>query len=185
MDKKEMIMEAALRLFNEFGFHGTPTSKIAKEAGVSNGTLFNYFSTKEELINTLYLEHITGCRDCVFKELNKDLSVKETMKYLWANAIRWHLKRPEMFKFMEQFAHSPYINNIGKEKKEELFRFAHGLVDKGISHGMFRYKNTKLICCCMEGALSHTTRYLLENENEDMDDVIEESFNMLWQGIGL
>ena len=54
MDKKNSILGSALRLFVENGFHGTATSKIAQEASIANGTLFNYFKTKEELIVTLY-----------------------------------------------------------------------------------------------------------------------------------
>jgi AcrR family transcriptional regulator len=55
-DKKTAIMEAALKLFTERGFHGTSTAQISKEAGVATGTLFNYFPTKEDLINSLYFE---------------------------------------------------------------------------------------------------------------------------------
>ena len=44
------IMEAATRLFAEEGFHGTSTRKIAAAAGVSEGTLFHYFSTKNVLL---------------------------------------------------------------------------------------------------------------------------------------
>ena len=55
MEKVDKILEAALQLFTSKGFHGTPTSEIAKTAGVANGTLFHYFKTKEELINNLYL----------------------------------------------------------------------------------------------------------------------------------
>ena len=50
MNKREKIFSTALNLFVEHGFHGTPTSKIAKEAGVANGTLFHHFNTKEDLI---------------------------------------------------------------------------------------------------------------------------------------
>jgi AcrR family transcriptional regulator len=42
MDKQQEILSAALQLFVANGFHGTATSKIAKEAGVANGTLFHY-----------------------------------------------------------------------------------------------------------------------------------------------
>ncbi len=56
MDKREKILKAALHLFVEFGFHGTPTSKIANKAGVANGTLFHYFATKEALIIALYID---------------------------------------------------------------------------------------------------------------------------------
>jgi AcrR family transcriptional regulator len=55
-DKRQAILDTALLLFTERGFHGTPTSLIAKEAGVATGTLFHYFKTKEELIETLYLD---------------------------------------------------------------------------------------------------------------------------------
>ena len=54
MDKQQLILGTALKLFVENGFHGTATSKIAAEAGVANGTLFNYFRTKEELIFAIY-----------------------------------------------------------------------------------------------------------------------------------
>jgi AcrR family transcriptional regulator len=53
MDKKTAIMGADLKLFTERGFHGTSTAQISKEAGVATGTLFNYFPTKEDLINSL------------------------------------------------------------------------------------------------------------------------------------
>ena len=53
-DKKTAIMNTALKLFTERGFHGTSTAQISKELGVGTGTLFNYFPTKEELINSLY-----------------------------------------------------------------------------------------------------------------------------------
>ena len=56
IDKKTAIMEAVLKLFTERGFHGTSTAQISKEAGVATGTLFNYFPTKEDLINSLYIE---------------------------------------------------------------------------------------------------------------------------------
>ena len=55
-DKRTAITEAALKLFTERGFQGTSTAQISKDAGVATGTLFNYFPTKEELINSLHFE---------------------------------------------------------------------------------------------------------------------------------
>ncbi|MCJ7500817.1 TetR/AcrR family transcriptional regulator, partial [bacterium] len=53
-DKRQAIMEAALDLFVELGFHGAPTSLIAKRAGVGVGTIYRYFQSKEELIHRIY-----------------------------------------------------------------------------------------------------------------------------------
>src|ERR1700733_4864273 len=46
---KERILAAALALFRENGFDGTTTRQISKKAGIAEGTLFNYFKTKEDL----------------------------------------------------------------------------------------------------------------------------------------
>jgi AcrR family transcriptional regulator len=46
---KESILEAALQLFREKGIEGTTTKEISKKAGIAEGTLFNYFKTKEDL----------------------------------------------------------------------------------------------------------------------------------------
>ncbi|HEX3988031.1 MAG TPA: TetR/AcrR family transcriptional regulator [Verrucomicrobiae bacterium] len=46
---KERILAAALKLFKEKGLEGTTTKEISKRSGIAEGTLFNYFKTKEDL----------------------------------------------------------------------------------------------------------------------------------------
>ena len=53
-DKRNAILSAAIETLAELGERAS-TSKIAKVAGVAEGTLFTYFSNKEELLNQLYL----------------------------------------------------------------------------------------------------------------------------------
>jgi len=54
------LLEAALTLFVEKGFAGTRVDDVAKLAGVSKGTLFLYFSSKEELFKAVVRENISG-----------------------------------------------------------------------------------------------------------------------------
>lgn len=51
--KKEIILDTALHLFAEKGYESTPTSLIAKEAGVSEGLIFKHFTNKESLLEAL------------------------------------------------------------------------------------------------------------------------------------
>ncbi|WP_332913757.1 TetR/AcrR family transcriptional regulator [Algoriphagus boritolerans] len=53
-DKRILILESALELIRENGFHGTPVSIVAKHAGVAAGTVYTYFKSKDELIVALY-----------------------------------------------------------------------------------------------------------------------------------
>src|SRR5258708_18141881 len=57
-DRREAIVEIALRAFGEGGLHGTSTEAIAVEAGVSQPYLFRLFKTKREL-------YLACCRACV------------------------------------------------------------------------------------------------------------------------
>ncbi|MCC9167138.1 TetR/AcrR family transcriptional regulator [Pontibacter harenae] len=53
MTKKEQILETALKLFADRGYENTPSSLIAKEAGVSEGLIFKYYTNKENLLETI------------------------------------------------------------------------------------------------------------------------------------
>ena len=55
-NKRENILSAALELFANEGFAATPTSKIAKKAGVSEGLIFRHFGSKQGLLDALMEE---------------------------------------------------------------------------------------------------------------------------------
>lgn len=52
-DRKEKLIKAAFRVFAEETYHKASISKIAKEAGVSKGLLYNYFDSKEDLLKAI------------------------------------------------------------------------------------------------------------------------------------
>jgi TetR/AcrR family fatty acid metabolism transcriptional regulator len=55
-DKRRLILDAAVRVFARQGFHTCRVSDIADEAGVAYGLVYHYFSSKEEILDTLFLE---------------------------------------------------------------------------------------------------------------------------------
>ncbi|HPE18425.1 MAG TPA: TetR/AcrR family transcriptional regulator [Tenuifilaceae bacterium] len=55
---KQKIVDAALELFAEAGFHTTSISQIARKAGISKGLMYNYFESKEELLKEIVFEGI-------------------------------------------------------------------------------------------------------------------------------
>ena len=56
VDKRRLILDAAVRVFARQGFHGCRVSDIADEAGVAYGLDYHYFDSKEEVLDTLFLE---------------------------------------------------------------------------------------------------------------------------------
>jgi TetR/AcrR family fatty acid metabolism transcriptional regulator len=56
IDKRRLILDAAVRVFARQGFHTCRVSDIADEAGVAYGLVYHYFSSKEKILDTLFLE---------------------------------------------------------------------------------------------------------------------------------
>ena len=56
IDKRRLLLEAAVRVFARRGFHAARVGDIAEEAGVAHGLLYHYFSSKEEVLETIFRE---------------------------------------------------------------------------------------------------------------------------------
>ncbi len=56
VDKRRVILEAAVRVFARQGFHTCRVSDIADDAGVAYGLVYHYFTSKDEILDTLFLE---------------------------------------------------------------------------------------------------------------------------------
>ena len=87
-DKRSAILKATLELVSERGFHGTPMSMIAGEAGVGAGTIYRYFESKEDLITQLYLEIKREKGEAFLVGYSEELSLRERFRTLWLNMLR-------------------------------------------------------------------------------------------------
>jgi AcrR family transcriptional regulator len=61
-DRRREILEAALRVFSERGFHGATIKEIAREAGIrSSALIYWYFEDKEDLFGEVLASHVPWC----------------------------------------------------------------------------------------------------------------------------
>lgn len=125
------ILEAAFVLIARNGYESTSIAQIAKEAGVSKGLLYNYFTSKEELLITL-VNNALNEADKLMGELDMS-SPKGTLKSilnlffedLIARPDHWKLMTEMMFKIEKfEFVHSIFTNKINEYVAfiEELLR---------------------------------------------------------------
>src|ERR1700684_837996 len=92
-DKRDALMAAAARVIAAQGL-SAPTAAIAREAGVSNGSLFTYFETKADLFNQLYLELKTGMATASLDGLPVAAPPREQFARMWSNWMRWATSNP-------------------------------------------------------------------------------------------
>src|SRR5262249_55170937 len=83
LDRRQAILESALRLFGERGFHGTTVPEIAERAGVATGTIYRYFASKEALVNTLFQIHKEAVARALMGDPPIGLPVREQFHVFW------------------------------------------------------------------------------------------------------
>src|SRR4029078_11073800 len=82
-DKRSAILDAALELFVERGYYGTPVPLVAERAGVGAGTIYRYFKSKEDLGNVLYRQIKQSLANFVLMGVKQDEPPREIFRQLW------------------------------------------------------------------------------------------------------
>ena len=97
-EKKQAIMEVALDLFSNEGYHSTSISKIAKEAKISKGLIYNYFESKEALLKEIVtvgfkeiMENFDPNKDGVLTREEFIYFIKTTLRIVKENVSHWKL----------------------------------------------------------------------------------------------
>jgi AcrR family transcriptional regulator len=93
-DRRNAILSAAARVIAAHGL-GASTAAIAKEAGVSNGSLFVYFETKVVLLNELYVSLKTEMGAASLAGLPGEGGAREQLRQVWDQWLRWATVNPE------------------------------------------------------------------------------------------
>lgn len=182
MDKREAIINAALKLFVENGFHGTATGKIAQEAGVANGTLFQYFKTKDELVIALYLQFKEEMFEFVSAHTDNKTDIKESIKSNILSSLYWALDNPAKFHFIQQFHTSPYIGKVEQEVLNKQVEPHLALIQKGIQTGVLKSMPTDLIYSLISNQVFGVYQYITSKtfSKSKKKEIIETTFEMLW-----
>ena len=185
IDKQEKILEAALKLFVEYGFHGTPTSKIAQEAGVANGTLFHYYKTKDDLIIAIYVHIKRQLSACVDFTDTSIADPKERYRKNYLNALNWSLDHVSAFRFLQQFMTSPYLMLLAPEDVQKESKAVHDSFRQGIKDKILKPMPVELLNSLLTSHLNGVGQYILyaNLSAAQKKKVMNDSFEMLWDMI--
>ena len=133
--KKELILQTALELFAENGFHATSINQIAKKAGISKGLTYNYFESKNNILEEIIDQGFHQIHD--FFDPNKDgiltedelrFFIEKTFDLVGSNLRHWKL----FFMLMLQPIVSENFMYRYVEASEKMIAMMHDfLVKKG------------------------------------------------------
>lgn len=182
MNKREKLLNTALKLFVEYGFHGTPTSKIAEEAGVSNGTLFRYFKTKDDLIVSLYIHVKEELSNYLSDKIGNHADIKERFRDLFIYASLWHLKNPDKQHFIQQFHYSPHMALVATNLSAEKDQLPMSLFKEGFKEQVFKAYPEEMIWSLSESFMNGMYKYMCNKKMpiKEQKQLLNEAFEMSW-----
>ncbi|HEY3819696.1 MAG TPA: TetR/AcrR family transcriptional regulator [Polyangiaceae bacterium] len=112
------ILEAALELFAERGYHGTSVPSVMERAGVGGGSLYRLFESKEVLVNAVFREAKRRLEHALRDGVDASLQPRALFDGLWARLAAFARAEPLRFRFLELQDHAPYLD--GESRQLEL-----------------------------------------------------------------
>ena len=116
-EKRQAILESAVREIAESGL-GASTARIAKGAGLAEGTMFTYFASKDELFNVLYVMLKTEVYHRIHAEFPHSSSLRERARHIWMEYLRWAMEKPAERKVSVLLNLSPIITDATREQMD-------------------------------------------------------------------
>ncbi len=139
-DRRRAILDAAVRVFARQGFHACRVSDIADEAGVAYGLLYHYFPSKDEVLNTLFLERWGVMLEMIRAVDREQIPVREKLGAIASFIIDSYRHDPELMKVIivevTRAANSFGQTHLGQIR--EAYRLIGEIVTKAQQEGIFK-----------------------------------------------
>jgi AcrR family transcriptional regulator len=138
-DRRNAILSAAARVIASQGLAAAATAVIAKEAGVSNGSVFVYFDTKAALLNELYLTLKGEMMAAAAAGLDAGGGEpREQVRRMWAQWLRWATGSPHKRRALAQLEVADDITAESRQSAHAAFSDIADLVSRSRANGPMR-----------------------------------------------
>jgi AcrR family transcriptional regulator len=157
VDKRRLILDAAIRVFARRGFHACRVSDVADEAGVAYGLVYHYFDSKEEILNTLFRERWQIMLDAIVEiDKGNDIPARDKLYLVASFIIDSYRHEPDLMKVIIVEV-TRAANSFGMEhlaKIREAYDLIAAIVEQARENGSFKADiSADFAAMCFYGAI--------------------------------
>jgi TetR/AcrR family fatty acid metabolism transcriptional regulator len=157
VDKRRLILDAAIRVFARKGFHHCRVSDVADEAGVAYGLVYHYFDSKEEILNRLFTERWQLMLDAIAEiDARRDIGAREKLYGVASFIIDSYRYEPELMKviIVEVTRAANTFGRLHLPKIREAYDGIATIVDGARRDGSFKSDiSAEFAAMCFYGAI--------------------------------
>jgi TetR/AcrR family fatty acid metabolism transcriptional regulator len=139
-DKRRLILDAAVRVFARQGFHACRVSDIADEAGVAYGLVYHYFASKDEVLDTLFLERWNVMLELIRAVEGEAIPVREKLTAIASFIVDSYRHDPDLMKviIVEVTRAANSFGNTHIATIREAYDLIGGMIAQAQQEGVFK-----------------------------------------------
>ena len=186
MDKKELILKTTLKLVNRHGFYHLNMKQLAAEAGISTGTTYLYFDSKEKLINELYRNIIHDFSGIVLKGYKKNRTFKQNFFCMLGNAVNYYIENPDCFSFIEQYTYSHFLFKETQEENLAILEPIQNIIKKAKKSNLVKDLPETLLVALSYGPITSMMKLFIAGKTDLKKKTTKEQLlEACWQSVSI
>ena len=185
-EKYDAILEAAKKIIAANGYDNSQVSKIAREAGVADGTVYLYFENKEAILIDLFNEFLGG----FIEEIRQEMAETKDSSAKLRKLVEAHLTKLEanydlaICCLVELRQPDPKLRTATGEVLRKYFRLIEELVEEGQENGTFNPELNKYLARQMIfGTLDEIVTSWVWSRRHSLSAQIPQTYKMLLNGL--
>ena len=137
IDRRQQILEAATKSFTLFGYKATTMDQIAKLANVGKGTIYTFFTNKEQLFQLIVQDLIAEMKQVAEQQFAKYPTFPEQAHAALISILEYRKKHQFMMKLIEEEKEmgTPAVVEMAHEIEEAIVSYIKGTVDEAAKKG--------------------------------------------------
>jgi len=177
-DKKEVILDVARNRFDRFGVKKTTVDEIAKDAGISKKTLYEYFKNKEDIFVSVFIREALVNRELILNSVAHIDDPLETIRQVLRAAVEHHIHEGFMVKVLqdENGLYAPFLKDkYRRQVEEEILAIFSDLLKKGVEAGEIRPLDTYAISYFifkLFQAVTFARTVPLKDDDKEIDELV-------------
>ena len=180
-EKRSAILDAATHVIAAQGL-SAPTALIAKDAGISTGSLFTYFGTKAELLNQLYVGLKTEMASAALEGLPAGEDTRTQMAHMWSGWLRWATSEPDKRRTLAQLSVSDEITQQSREIGHQAMSGVAALLERSREKGVLRTAPLGLVANLLNAVADATVDFIIRDP-ANADTHRTTGFDAMWRMI--
>jgi TetR/AcrR family fatty acid metabolism transcriptional regulator len=173
-EKRRRILEAAVRAFARKGYHACRVGEIASEAGVAYGLVYHYFTSKDEILETIFRDTWTQMLTAIEAVEEEGAAAAEQLRKVAAIVLRTWKRDPDLVRVLvREVTRSPHIQRE-VEEIEQAYAALQRIVERGQKGGEFRTDvDARLAALIVYGALEELLTSWVMGQLDDSDEEVD------------